>query len=155
VSYKYPFKQQFSHTTFQAQTFKDPAMCGLQLTHRVLRSRDDNKGFSMIELMVVMIIVAVLLSLAIGLMLDLRQRSYVATIKSDLGSAFEAAMDFHTHNASATATLNDLRDHGFRESFNVTTTVVNGNLDTLRLTATHVAVSGVYQVNENGHISQQ
>jgi Tfp pilus assembly protein PilE len=109
----------------------------------------------MIELMVVMIIVAVLLSIAIGVMLDLRQRSYVATIKSDLGSAFEAAMDFHTHNASGTATLNDLRDHGFRESLNVTTTVVNGNLGTLRITATHVAVSGIYQVDENGHISKQ
>jgi len=108
----------------------------------------------MIELMVVMIIAAVLLSIAIGLMLDMRQRSYIATIRSDLGHAFEAAMDFHTSNASGTATLNDLRDHGFRESLNVATTVVDGNLNTLRITATHVSVSGVYQVDENGHISQ-
>jgi prepilin-type N-terminal cleavage/methylation domain-containing protein len=130
-------------------------MFGLQLTHGALPFRGNNKGFSMIELMVVMIIAAVLLSIAIGVMLDMRQRSYVATIKSDLAGAFEAAMDFHTHNPSATATLNDLRDHGFRESLNVTTTVVNGDLATLKITATHVAVSGVYQVDENGHISQQ
>ena len=114
----------------------------------------DSKGFSLIELMVVIIILAALLSIAIGLMLDMRERSYVATLKADLNAAYDAALDFHTTNPAGTATLDDLRDHGYRESLNVTLTVVNGSLDNLRITATHVGVSGVYQIDENGRISR-
>jgi prepilin-type N-terminal cleavage/methylation domain-containing protein len=113
-----------------------------------------SKGFSLIELMVVIIILAALLSIAIGLMLDMRERSYVSTLKADLNAAYEAALDFHTTNPAGTATLDDLRDHGYRESLNVTLTVVNGSLGNLRITATHVGVSGVYQIDENGRISR-
>ena len=117
--------------------------------------RRDPKGFTFVELMVVIIIIGVLLSIAIGVMLDMRERSYVATIKSDLNTAFEAALDFHTANPAATATLDDLRDHGYRESLNVTTVVVDGSLGDLRITATHVGVGGVYQIDRDGRISKQ
>jgi prepilin-type N-terminal cleavage/methylation domain-containing protein len=115
----------------------------------------NNKGFTFLELLVVLIILGVLLSIAIGLMLDMRERSYVATIKSDLNGAFEAALDFHTSNPSAIATLNDLRDHGYRESLNVTTVVVDGTLDNLKITATHVGVSGIYEIDHEGRIAKQ
>ena len=121
---------------------------------RMVTPQRDSKGFSLIELMVVIIILAALLSIAIGLMLDMRERSYVATLKADLNAAYDAALDFHTTNPAGTATLDDLRDHGYRESLNVTLTVVNGSLDNLRITATHVGVSGVYQIDENGRISR-
>jgi prepilin-type N-terminal cleavage/methylation domain-containing protein len=120
----------------------------------MLTPQRDSQGFSLIELMVVIIILAALLSIAIGLMLDMRERSYVATLKADLNAAYDAALDFHTTNPAGTATLDDLRDHGYRESLNVTLTVVNGSLDNLRITATHVGVSGVYQIDENGRISR-
>jgi type II secretory pathway pseudopilin PulG len=106
------------------------------------------------ELMVVIIILAALLSIAIGLMLDMRERSYVSTLKADLNAAYEAALDFHTTNPAGTAALDDLRDHGYRGSLNVTLTVVNGSLGNLRITATHVGVSGVYQIDENGRITR-
>lgn len=117
--------------------------------------RFNNKGFSLIELMVVIIIIAALLSLAIGVILDMRERSSLATIKAGLDSAFDAAMYFHTVNADATATLDDLRDHGFRESVNMATTVVDGTLDDLKITATHAGVSGVYQIDHEGRITKQ
>jgi type IV pilus assembly protein PilA len=117
--------------------------------------RKNDKGFTLIEVMVVVIILGILLTIAIGLLLDMRERTYIATIRSDLGGAFETALDFHTTTPGARATLDDLRDHGFRESLNITITVVDGNLDTLKITATHVAVSGIYQIDHNGQISQQ
>ena len=134
---------------------KDHVMSQPQLSRTLGPLRQDNKGFTFVELMVVIIIVAVLLSIAIGVMLDMRERSYVATIKSDLNLAFEAALDFHTANPAATATLDDLRDHGYRESLNITTAVVDGTLEDLKITATHVGVSGIYQVDRDGRISKQ
>lgn len=112
------------------------------------------KGFSVLELMVVIIVLAALLSIAMGVMLDMRERSYVATLKADLNAAYDAALDFHTTNPGGTVTLDDLSDHGYRESLNVTLTVVNGSVDDLKITATHVGVRGVYQIDESGHISK-
>jgi len=109
----------------------------------------------MLELLVVILIIGVLLTIAIGLMLDMRERAYVSSLEADLNAAYKASLEFHNNESGAVATLNDLRDYGYRQSQYIDVAIVDGTEEHLLITATHPGVSGVYQVDEDGRISEQ
>ena len=64
---------------------------------KMLRQRiQDDKGFTLIELMVVVLIIAILIAIAIPTFLGLRQRAQDRAAQSDLRNGLTAAKAFYT-----------------------------------------------------------
>lgn len=126
-----------------------------RLSRTTLLLREGKKGFTLVELLIVIMIIGVLATIAISFMLSFRERAYISMIKSDLSSAYKASLDYHTDNPDGTVTLDLLKEHGHRESEQVALDIVDGGADSLEIHATHPSVSGVYQVDHEGRISEQ
>src|SRR3954452_18517585 len=64
----------------------------------VARSRDEEDGFTLIELMVVVLIIAILIAIAIPTFLGARQRAQDRAVQSNLRNALTAEKTFYTDN---------------------------------------------------------
>jgi type IV pilus assembly protein PilA len=70
---------------------------------KMLRQRiQDDKGFTLIELMVVVLIIAILIAIAIPTFLGLRTRAQDRAAQSDLRNALTAAKAFYTDDETYT-----------------------------------------------------
>jgi type IV pilus assembly protein PilA len=68
---------------------------------KTLRTKmQDDKGFTLIELMVVVLIIAILIAIAIPTFLGLRRRAQDRAAQSDLRNAMTAAKAFYTDDES-------------------------------------------------------
>jgi type IV pilus assembly protein PilA len=68
---------------------------------KMLRNRiQDDKGFTLIELMVVVLIIAILIAIAIPTFLGLRERAQDRAAQSDLRNGLTAAKAFYTDDES-------------------------------------------------------
>ena len=78
---------------------------------RARRDRDDEQGFTLIELMVVVLIIAILIAIAIPTFLGARQRAQDKAAQSSLRNGLTAAKTVYTDNEDYTAiTAADLAD---------------------------------------------
>ncbi len=76
---------------------------------RWLRSRLDREdGFTLVELMVVVLIIAILIAIAIPTFLGARQGAQDRAAQSDVRNAFTAEKTYYTNNEVYTATAADL-----------------------------------------------
>jgi type IV pilus assembly protein PilA len=66
-----------------------------------LKNGENDKGFTLIELMVVIIIIGILAAIAIPVFLNQRQQAWDASVKSDLGNAAIAAESYSVANKGA------------------------------------------------------
>ena len=70
---------------------------------KTLRTKmQDDKGFTLIELMVVVLIIAILIAIAIPTFLGLRRRAQDRAAQSDLRNAMTAAKAFYTDDETYT-----------------------------------------------------
>ena len=115
----------------------------------------NGSGFTVLELLVVILILGILATMAIMYLLEYREKGYIALVASDLGSAYDASVQYYADNPSGSVTMNIISAYGYRQSKDVDLTVVDGSAESLRITAVHPQVKGVYQVDETGYVSQQ
>ncbi|MGH2754385.1 MAG: type IV pilin protein [Actinomycetota bacterium] len=89
------------------------------------KKQENQKGFSLIELLVVILVIAVLAAIAIPAFLSQRKKGWVAAQQSDLKNAATAAETYGTGNGGRYTGLDeaDLATNGFGGSSGVIVTV--------------------------------
>jgi len=115
--------------------------------------RNNQKGFTLIELMIVIAIIGILAAIAIPNFISYRQRGYDAAANSDIKNAYTAAQAYFTDYPAAAVTLALITGYGYTPTTDVTVAVTTGDQTGLVMTSTHANGAKTYSVDAAGAIT--
>jgi type IV pilus assembly protein PilA len=110
------------------------------------------KGFTLIELMIVIAIIGILAAIAIPQFVAYRQKGYDTQAKGELKSLYTACQAYFADSPTVTACTEALVSAQFVKSPEVTF-VIGADQTMSGTTASHSAGTKVYQIGASGNIT--
>ncbi len=114
----------------------------------------NKKGFTLIELMIVVAIIGILAAIAIPQFSSYRTKSYNTKAKTELRGAYTACqVYFSTESGATSCGIGGMQAQKFFNSNDVTLEITDSSLDNWTATAKHNAGDVTYSIDKNGKIT--
>jgi prepilin-type N-terminal cleavage/methylation domain-containing protein len=117
-------------------------------------TKKNEKGFTLIELMIVIAIIGILAAIAIPNFIAYRRRSYNSAANADVKNAYTAAQAYFIDHSGIADTVNEtlVANYGFRQTANVSVDA-GGTQGSLLITTYHTSGDRTYTSDNAGAIT--